>query len=67
MTREEVREHLKEIEILGQIGKYRQDLVTEAMELSTEMFEEMNRQAADKPAERRQDADPAPSLLMPSS
>ena len=44
MTREEVREHLKEIEILGQIGKYRQDLVTEAMELSIEMMQEMNRQ-----------------------
>lgn len=44
MTREEVREHLKEIEILGQVGKYRQDLVTEAMELSIEMMQEMNRQ-----------------------
>ncbi len=67
MTREEVREQLKEIEILGKVGKYRQDLVTEAMELSIEMLEEMNRQAAAKPAEKRQDADPAPSLLMPAS
>ncbi len=67
MTREEVREQLKEIEILGKVGKYRQDLVTEAMELSIEMLEEMNRQAAAKPAEKRQDVDPAPSLLMPAS
>ena len=67
MTREEVREQLKEIEILGQVGKYRQDLVTEAMELSIEMLEEMKRQEADKPAEKRQDTDPAQALLMPAS
>lgn len=67
MTREEVREQLKEIEILGQVGKYRQDLVTEAMELSIEMLEEMKRQEADKPAEKRQETGASSALLVPAS
>lgn len=66
MTREEVREQLKEIEILGKVGKYRQDLVKEAMELSVEMIEEMNRQKQAEAAQQTA-ADPAPSLLMPAS
>ena len=61
----EMKEKLKEIEILGQVGKYRQDLVTEAMELSIEMMQEMNRQ---KLAEADQDtAASAAPLATPAA
>ena len=62
----ELKEQLKEIEILGKVGKYRQDLVKEAMELSVEMIEEMNRQKQAEAAQQTA-ADPAAPALMPAS
>ncbi|MCR5006536.1 MAG: hypothetical protein K6A77_11605 [Clostridiales bacterium] len=61
----EIKEQLKEIEIIGQVGKYRQDVVTEAMELSMEMLEEMNRRKL-KEAVKKPEADSAAQLLMPA-